>query len=268
MNVSLFYPQQTSLFQLLHSAPGSENNFCHILRNEPLATNIRIKYEIALQLSKIILTMHNLSSIGQHGHLTSHNVFIHMKKIASSTFEVKVRISDIETFDFVEYSNMFFNYRMTSVWSGPEALQQPKKIPELTQQMDTYSFGMILWELWHNAIPFDNDIQQAQQYVVNTEEFRPKLLRSPKDLKSEEHIGSKDSINESKSEHFQSLISIEHSRESEKDSRTFCDDIISGLIRKCWKGDPCLRPKFFEICQLLQTQINNNHSQEVVIINI
>ena len=93
--------------------------------------------------------MHNLSSIKQHGHLTSHNIFVDLKKIASGTFEVRVRISDLENFDFMEYGNIFFNYRIVSVWSAPEALKQIKKITELTTQMDVYSFGVILWELWH-----------------------------------------------------------------------------------------------------------------------
>lgn len=35
---------------------------------------------------------------------------------------------------------------------------------------------------------------------------------------------------------------------SEKDSITYADHVISGLIRKCWKQDPTQRPKFFEIC--------------------
>jgi hypothetical protein len=93
-----------------------------------------------------------------HGHLTSHNVFVELKKIVSGTFEVKVRIGDIELFDFMQYSNMFFNYKITSVWSCPEVLQTPKKIPDLNSTMDVYSYGMLLWEIWHNRVPFDNDV--------------------------------------------------------------------------------------------------------------
>jgi hypothetical protein len=76
--------------------------------------------------------MHNLSSIKCHGHLTSHNIFVDLKKIASGTFEVRVRISDLENFDFMEYGSIFFNYRIASVWSAPEALKQLKKIIDLT----------------------------------------------------------------------------------------------------------------------------------------
>jgi len=58
----------------------------------------------------------------------------------------------------MEYSNMFFNYRITSVWSAPECLEKLKKILKGTIEMDAYSYGIILWELWHQAVPFDNDI--------------------------------------------------------------------------------------------------------------
>ena len=34
-----------------------------------------------------------------------------------------LRISDIENLDFMEYGNMFFNYRSASVWSAPEVLE-------------------------------------------------------------------------------------------------------------------------------------------------
>lgn len=50
--------------------------------------------------------------------------------------------------------------------------------------MDTYSYGMILWELWHESIPFNNDIQMAVHYVV-TENSRPKIIQNIQDLQEE-----------------------------------------------------------------------------------
>lgn len=38
-------------------------------------------------------------------------------------FQIKVRVADFENYDFMVYSNMFFDYRITSVWSAPEALK-------------------------------------------------------------------------------------------------------------------------------------------------
>jgi hypothetical protein len=121
-----------SMYQLFHTDVNHSCHFNRILQNESYNTIVRIKYEIALRLAKIIFTIHNLSSIMHHGHLTSHNIFIGLKKIVNNTFEIKVRISDFELFDFMEYSNIFYNYRMTSVWSAPEALQSPKKITDLS----------------------------------------------------------------------------------------------------------------------------------------
>ena len=32
--------------------------------------------------------------------------------------------------------------------------------------MDIYSFGMVMWEIWHEHTPFDGDIDMAIKYVV------------------------------------------------------------------------------------------------------
>ena len=145
-----------TLYQLLHT-----NELTQILEGELLQTKIKIKYDIALQIARIMLTIHNLGSLKNYGHLTSHNIFVTLKKIGSGTFEISVRISDLENFDFMEYGNMFYNYKISSVWSAPEVLRQPRKIQEVNTQMDVYSYGMILWELWHESVPFDNDLNQA-----------------------------------------------------------------------------------------------------------
>lgn len=47
--------------------------------------------------------------------------------------------------------------------------------------MDIYSYGMIIWEIWHQSVPFDGDIGTAQEYVVK-EESRPKIVQSSVDL--------------------------------------------------------------------------------------
>lgn len=41
-------------------------------------------------------------------------------------------------------------------------------------QMDVYSFGMILWELLYNIVPFDNDLKTAIKYVLE-EDSRPMI---------------------------------------------------------------------------------------------
>jgi len=40
--------------------------------------------------------------------------------------------------------------------------------------MDVYSFGLIMWELYHERVPFNNDLKDCTEYVVNRDE-RPKI---------------------------------------------------------------------------------------------
>jgi len=120
-----------------------------ILRNETYNVKIRIKYEIAFYLSKIMFTIQHLPYVKAHGHLTSHNIFIKLTKQNSKRFKIKVRLGDLECSDIMLYSNMFYDYRISSVWSAPEVLKTPKKMQTVTEEMDIYSFGLVLWELWH-----------------------------------------------------------------------------------------------------------------------
>ena len=88
--------------------------------------------------------------------------------------------------------------------------------------MDVYSFSMILWEIWHELIPFDGELNEAIQYVVN-EDSRPKIISSEEDI-----------------ENLEDSTCLEQ--------YTFCDQTISSLIRSCWSFNPNERPQFFEIC--------------------
>lgn len=64
-------------------------------------------------------------------------------------------------------------YRSQSAYSPPEVLEL-KRMPEPKPEMDIYSYGMILWEVFHGAQPFDGNIKLAQNYVCN-EDSRPMI---------------------------------------------------------------------------------------------
>lgn len=51
----------------------------------------------------------------------------------------------------------------------------------MTPELDVYSFGLIVWELWHEHVPFDDDLIEAQKYVIN-EESRPKIICKAEDI--------------------------------------------------------------------------------------
>lgn len=87
---------------------------------------------------------------------------------------MKVRIAELEMMPIYKFSNTFGDYRNASVWSSPECLQNMRKIQEPTPEMDVYSFSMLMWEIWHDTIPFDGDLPVCQKYVVQ-EDSRPMI---------------------------------------------------------------------------------------------
>lgn len=123
--------------------------------------------------------------------------------------------------------------------------------------MDIYSLGMILWELWHEAVPFDGELEQAAQYVVK-EESRPKIIGSVADL----------DLDPEDEEAKEGETPTGLKGQAAVAQQTFCDNIISSLIRKCWSADAATRPKLYEICQLLQNKIQKELNQDVVIVAI
>lgn len=70
-----------------------------------------------------------------------------------------LKIADIELAPLHKYAGMFYDYNSASVWSAPEILSQKKNSTLVASiESDIYSYGMILWELWHETVPFDNDV--------------------------------------------------------------------------------------------------------------
>lgn len=132
------------------------------------------KLTILIQVAKILNTFHCLQhKTWAHGNLTPHNVFIELPKNDVET-EVRVKLDGIEMTDLKKYANMFYSYRPCSVWSAPEVLKVPKKILEPLTPMDVYSFGLMMWELFHEQVPFDGDLAAATKYVT-LEDVRPSI---------------------------------------------------------------------------------------------
>jgi len=72
-----------------------------------------------------------------------------------------VRIGDLELGPLIKYASTFYHYKNLSVWSAPEALKLGRKQPDSSQispETDVYSYGMLMWELWHETVPFDNNV--------------------------------------------------------------------------------------------------------------
>lgn len=118
-----------------------------------------------------------------------------------------VRLADLELQALSKYARTFYSYKNVSVWSSPEALTKGgwgKKAAEssMTPESDVYSFGMLMWELWHQTVPFDDDVAICQKYVL-IEDARPMISAS---------------------------------KEDSEDSN--CDEEMAKLIRLCWQTNP------------------------------
>jgi hypothetical protein len=108
-------------------------------------------------LSKLLFTLSELQRPIHYGHLSSHNIFIELQNDENEV-PLKVFLADIELIHFLKYANTFYDYNDLTVWSSPECLLSQKKMLDPTLSMDVYSFGIVLWELYHESIPFDNDL--------------------------------------------------------------------------------------------------------------
>jgi len=163
-SIHLIMPKRLSLFEFVHNVTKSTTSF-----SVPSYT----KLVIMTQLARTMDTFHSFGHTA-HGHLTSHNVFVEIPEDPEKVDNLKVQVSEIEMTEFKKYANMFYTYRNASVWSAPEVLRQQKKLLEPTKAMDVYSFGLIMWELYHESIPFDDDLQACSEFVLNRDE-RPKI---------------------------------------------------------------------------------------------
>lgn len=117
--------------------------------------------------------MHCLNPPICHGNLNTMNIFVDLDtKDIEHNFDFTVRIGEIEMGDFKRYANMFYSYKSVSVSSPPECLKNARQRVDPTPQMDVYSFGMIMWEVLYESIPFDGDLNAATEYIVQ-EDARP-----------------------------------------------------------------------------------------------
>ncbi|GAT97166.1 protein kinase domain containing protein [Entamoeba histolytica] len=139
-----FMPKH-SLFNVLHSN----------LKIIPIATKFRIINEI----SKGLAYLHDLNPPIVHGNLNSNNVLVEQN--------YSIKLSDI---------CLGFNLSLNDSipWKAPEVLTGNKP----TTKSDIYSFGIILWEIITNQIPFD-DIDLKDDLILNIVlGQRPPLINS------------------------------------------------------------------------------------------
>ena len=64
--------------------------------------------------------------------------------------------------------------RGTLPWIAPEVIKSPKSV---TEKVDVYSFGIVMWELWTLREPFEGINYHALLHLISTtpEGLRPAL---------------------------------------------------------------------------------------------
>lgn len=159
-----------------------------------------------------------------------------------------MQLGDFEICDLADYAGIFLSYRNASVWSGPEVLKHPKKIHEATKQMDSYSFGLFMWEIWHESVPFDGDLKICQE-VVMEEDKRPAIQIEVDDT---ENGGSDDDGPASPRESM--VLKRKTTLATDDNNKKECSAPIAELIRACWKTEPSERLNFTAILEALYTE--------------
>ena len=125
--------------------------------------------------------------------------------------------------DFKRYANMFYSYRSISVSSAPECLRNTKKRIDPTPAMDTYSFAMIMWEMLHDKLPFDGNLEAAVEFVID-QDARPMIITKQMSNTLPLESGTLAEINQ-------------QVEEGEESKQVFTQD-LANIIRQCWQTDP------------------------------
>ena len=129
------------------------------------------KMKIALGIINGLDYLHKNNII--HCHLNSRNILL--------DDELNPIIVDFGLRNLYELANIFNKYINKSGYSAPEILNTsgrffkiPEKIDDNLKKIDIYSFGMILWELVTNTVPFEVKLNDIKTYVLE-EKVRPEV---------------------------------------------------------------------------------------------
>ena len=118
-----------------------------------------------------------------HCHLNSKNILLDE--------ELNPIIVDFGFRNLYDLANLFNKYINKSGYSSPEILATsgkfykiPENINDNLKKIDIYSYGMILWEIITNTVPFDVKLTEIKKYVLE-EKVRPEVpINNDKKLSS------------------------------------------------------------------------------------
>jgi hypothetical protein len=141
------------------------------IHKEEKKLSMEEKSKIALGIIQGIEYLHQNNIV--HCHLHSKNILLDE--------ELNPIIVDFGFRNLYELANLFNKYVNKNGYSAPEVLGTSGKffkIPENTnenlEKIDIYSYGMILWEIITNTVPFDVKLSDVKKYVLE-DKVRPEV---------------------------------------------------------------------------------------------
>ena len=147
---------------------GSLYDYIHV-KEKTLSNEEKMK--IAKGLINAIDYLHKNNIV--HCHLNSKNILL--------DDELNPIVIDFGFRNLYEISNFFNKYINKNGYSAPEILAAtgkffkiPENINDNLKKIDIYSYGMILWEIITNTVPFDVKLTDIKKYVLE-EKVRPEV---------------------------------------------------------------------------------------------
>ncbi|CAD8188787.1 unnamed protein product [Paramecium pentaurelia] len=173
---------ESSMYLLSKFYPNSNlNNFIH--KNTDIGSaqikdittsytnkQLLIRVNIATDLIKAIQNLHDQNVI--HGHLNSNNILF--------TDKFKIKIVDYGLRAIKKYASLVNGYCNKNGFTAPECLNDRGNVVSHSaiKESDIYSFGMILYQLFTETIPFYNMPQKDIVQLVKEQQSRPKIPES------------------------------------------------------------------------------------------
>ncbi|CAG9326369.1 unnamed protein product [Blepharisma stoltei] len=135
---------------------------------------IQEKGKIIMELAQGLRELHSLGRV--HGHLSSHNLVLDSQQ--------KVKISDLGLEKIKKYAGVVISYQNKNAWSSPELLREASRTCVRAKPTDDiYSFGVIVWEIITEEIPYEGLNYSKMQQSVGHEGATPIIGSSfPSDL--------------------------------------------------------------------------------------
>lgn len=138
--------------------PIMPNSLYKLIHVDKQPVSMSIKFQI---LEKVASQLHSIHSENKsHGHLTSHNVLL--------DDQLTPFIGDFGFAKIKKYAGIVNGYSNISAWSSPGLISDKRLTPIRTSPADdSYSFGMIVWEILSEQEPFPGyNRKQLNTHIV------------------------------------------------------------------------------------------------------